>query len=835
MGNHPSVSTRIATDALSSQDREIQQRGFLQLQNTHDVSLADEHIPQVENFVADLQEAVNAIRSSPNEGRYKEVHCLTLSWTADNLGVKKEIQELQSVLSRLYRFEIHEYEIHGEKPGRDTQSQVATFLREHDDKDNLLILYYAGHAMPSRQGSEAPIWAATDKTDTPTVSSGGIQAVFEEADSDVLLLYDCCHSAHPAVTVSGHGVTEVIAASGFEAQAPGAGNNSFTHSLIQALTQACRGPPFSVAKLHEMVLRSLKSRTRDHLKDARTGEIWTDIDGHPVLQRHPTSTPIHCFLTEERPHRGIVLAPLPVKTLELSGSLHSKGSSGTSEVPLNSESSRPESQNSSKTDVSSSSGTNVLLSIRLQKDYFKEDMSENVRSWREWIRNIPPEAKDIKIEAIYESFSTLVLLTLPITLWNLLPNNSAYSFVGFVTSHNHMSELQTKELEVQVKASEGKLRKEPRQANIPLEESSNQISIVLDKLVAEVNALRTMYPPRGHDDDVNAFGNNEKLLRKIEETGKELARLEDMARWRIEQYGFSGINEGKWQILRGSHGIMSFGVNGGTITVKSKELDTHFGQLNKPEELGRKLKQIPTWGKLEGHKSSQNPVQGSPPIFNQVLPGSLSTTSGMTMASSLDSDLNTDGQQVKRTLRQIRQSLPESLKVSQPEFGVSPVRIPNWSATDLVERAKIAWDLLWRLHETKRSVKIAKLTYLYNVENLLRSLMDLSDLEYQASEKLTRWEFNLGESYEKLLIRVANSIEWYLVLAQVVLLQTTMRGVTIDKWAGLTQSLLFDEENSLQSEKEEAERLQVDLEVYVELATLKIRTSKRTRHIRGTT
>lgn len=85
---------------------------------------------------------------------------MLLSWEDDNLGVKGEINELHNVLSRMYRFEIHEYEIHGEKPGRDTQSRVAAFLREHDDKDNLLILYYAGHAMPSRQGSEAPIWAA---------------------------------------------------------------------------------------------------------------------------------------------------------------------------------------------------------------------------------------------------------------------------------------------------------------------------------------------------------------------------------------------------------------------------------------------------------------------------------------------------------------------------------------------------------------------------------------------------------------------------------------------------------------------------------------------------
>jgi hypothetical protein len=145
---------------MDRQEHEIQQNGFLQIRSTHDVSLADQHIPQMAKFVADLQEAVDAIRLSPNGGRYKEVHVLFLSWENDNLGVKEEINQLQRVFSKLYRFEIHEYKIRGEKPSRDTQSKVATFLRDNDSNDHLLILYYAGHAMPSRQGSEAPIWAA---------------------------------------------------------------------------------------------------------------------------------------------------------------------------------------------------------------------------------------------------------------------------------------------------------------------------------------------------------------------------------------------------------------------------------------------------------------------------------------------------------------------------------------------------------------------------------------------------------------------------------------------------------------------------------------------------
>jgi hypothetical protein len=47
--------------------------------------------------------------------------------------------------------------------------------------------------------------------------SGGIQSLLEEADSDVVLLYDTCHSAAvPTCGSSQGGVTEVIAACGYE-------------------------------------------------------------------------------------------------------------------------------------------------------------------------------------------------------------------------------------------------------------------------------------------------------------------------------------------------------------------------------------------------------------------------------------------------------------------------------------------------------------------------------------------------------------------------------------------------------------------------------------------
>lgn len=54
---------------------------------------------------------------------------------------------------------------------------------------------------------------------------------------------------------------------------------------------------------------------------------------------------------------------------------------------------------------------------------------------------MPHEGKDVHIEGKYDSCSTLILARIPMAVWNLLPENPAYSFVGFVTSGNMINEL----------------------------------------------------------------------------------------------------------------------------------------------------------------------------------------------------------------------------------------------------------------------------------------------------------------------------------------------------------------------------------------------------------
>lgn len=85
-----------------------------------------------------------------------------LAWEDDDLKVIPEINQLSSIFSESYLFSVEKWLIPASpasKPSRRTQERVNTFVDEWDSNENLLIVYYAGHAVPDdRNPGGAPIW-----------------------------------------------------------------------------------------------------------------------------------------------------------------------------------------------------------------------------------------------------------------------------------------------------------------------------------------------------------------------------------------------------------------------------------------------------------------------------------------------------------------------------------------------------------------------------------------------------------------------------------------------------------------------------------------------------
>ena len=249
--------------------------------------------------------------------------------------------------------------------------------------------------------------------------------MLEQARSDVLILLDCCAAASSA-TGSGSGITEIIAACGFEAWAPGVGQHSFTRSLIDELRYLHRTGPFSTSLLHNKVLSRVK--------------YWKPRFAPSASHREMRRTPIYIVISDETRPRSIEIeaqqqpsrpSEITVNPLSLESTLSSLS---LSEAVTSTTGTTAKSSNSSANEVWPDKDFNcpkVLISVALEEEQWLSP-----QQWAEWIRSIPGLVKYANVEGVYKSDSTLMLLTIPVAIWNLVRPNRAISFVGFTRSQD---------------------------------------------------------------------------------------------------------------------------------------------------------------------------------------------------------------------------------------------------------------------------------------------------------------------------------------------------------------------------------------------------------------
>jgi hypothetical protein len=89
--------------------------------------------------------------------------------------------------------------------------------------------------------------------------------------------------------------------------------------------------------------------------------------------------------------------------------------------------------NSSSTPLSSISSTgcykvpHVLITLQLE-----EDQSLDTGQTARWLDRFPLLAKWVKVEAVLPSYSNLMIMSVPLPIWDMLPDHPACSFIGYV-------------------------------------------------------------------------------------------------------------------------------------------------------------------------------------------------------------------------------------------------------------------------------------------------------------------------------------------------------------------------------------------------------------------
>ncbi|KAG7290960.1 hypothetical protein NEMBOFW57_000966 [Staphylotrichum longicolle] len=344
--------------------------------------------------------------------RYTKVHALMLHWKSDDLFVLPELEDLEKCLREYYNFETDIFSIPSENSHLELMLKIGDMVKQHESDETLFVVYYAGHARidESRQST----WCAWS----------AIQTLLERSISDILILLDCCAGAASATFPTGQSITETISASSWDAIAPDPGRYSFTNALIEVLEE-WRLRTFSAAMLHAEILARLK-HPRPIL-----------INGKHFEAR---STPVHFMMTSNHrapsieicklvPRSKTRLPPSPPGELEhWSHQSHPRMIEGRNQVehyPLIPDFRIP------ATSEPNEDEPHVLLSLALE-----DDQRLDLNDWETWLASFPAIAKYVKVQGVFKSHSTLLLLSLPVMVWDFLPDDPACSFVAFIRSNN---------------------------------------------------------------------------------------------------------------------------------------------------------------------------------------------------------------------------------------------------------------------------------------------------------------------------------------------------------------------------------------------------------------
>jgi hypothetical protein len=343
-----------------------------------------------------------------------------IRWQEDGLQVKSEVDRLFHVFEKLYGFNTQIWLIPPRASQIQLTSMTCSFLQEFDAEDNLFIVYYGGHGTIN-QSRQNQWWSGRDPG-SASVDWSAVQALFATAVSDVLVLLDCCAAASSALG-SGGNVMEAIAACGFETRSPPPGIYSFTHTLIEVLEDWVNKPSFSAAMLHTEVLFVLKQKRPERGRDGRRLE-WCSTPIHLVYTGNPKSPGIElCCLKSTKSARKAntrfasqrptaYVDSMDLDDDSLSDALSACTEDGTYQVP------------------------HVLLSIALEEDQADLDAA----SCRRWLSDFPALVKYATVEGVYRGNSTLITMSLPVMIWDMLPENRACSFIGFVNTPNKYSQ-----------------------------------------------------------------------------------------------------------------------------------------------------------------------------------------------------------------------------------------------------------------------------------------------------------------------------------------------------------------------------------------------------------
>ncbi|KAG6014830.1 hypothetical protein E4U54_004801 [Claviceps lovelessii] len=374
---------------------------------THDTPLSARQ--DFESFARHLQDAAMLIQRQTERPPYNHVSVLLLSWEKD-ASVDEDMAAFEAVLHNKYNYATHRWKIPNlPNPSIKLGVQMASFL-QNAGPSHLLIIYYAGHGFVDGDGHL--YWACNTRDDAAKLKWDGVRCLFEDAQSDILLLLDSCAVPDPP-TDGSHGIKQGIAAFATEhgSREQQQGSRSFTTDMTNALQSLHNGRPFSVERLFEEIVAQKQLHTNPQ-----------------AARQAPTTRPQSPFFFTLMPGKShhLSLAPLPSRPASVS----QNGGGALSDVQAH------RGREDHWIDPSSVSDLRFDETRILVCTTFVGDASPDMSFFNQWLQNRPPLGSGIAVEGMFLGPPTMLLISMPQSVWNDVQHEKVCCFLGYISSHN---------------------------------------------------------------------------------------------------------------------------------------------------------------------------------------------------------------------------------------------------------------------------------------------------------------------------------------------------------------------------------------------------------------
>ncbi|TGJ82128.1 hypothetical protein E0Z10_g6623 [Xylaria hypoxylon] len=278
--------------------------------------------------------------------------------------------------------------------------RMASFL-ESAAPDHLLIIHYAGYSFV---GLDMQLyWASNAKRDSPKLKWSGFRGVVQEP------------------TVKGGSSTKQIIAAGTPdhySREPGA--RSFTANLTEAFLQLGTGRPFTTEHLYQEAAR-LRQHELLQSPGLTNGIAGKSISMHDKL-------PLLYSITSGK-GQSLSLCPLTPAPAPAPGS---QLQSPKTTADTGSRTSREDNaiHPSAVADLTFDEPRVLVCTT------FVGEASPDMSSFYHWLHNTPAIGSKIAVEGMFLGPPTMLLISMPVAVWNVVQHDKVCCFLGYVNSHN---------------------------------------------------------------------------------------------------------------------------------------------------------------------------------------------------------------------------------------------------------------------------------------------------------------------------------------------------------------------------------------------------------------